>query len=133
MEKKELTYNATGRRKTSTARVRLFPNGTGKITVNGTDVKDYFPYATLIQELEQPLVITENREKFDVVANIKGGGFNGQAGALRHGISRALLLASEDYRAALKAEGFLTRDARKKERRKYGYKKARKSPQFSKR
>lgn len=133
MEKKQLTYDATGRRKTSTARVRLFPNGTGKITVNGTDVKDYFPYATLIQELEQPLVITENREKFDVVANIKGGGFNGQAGALRHGISRALLLASEDYRSALKAEGFLTRDARKKERRKYGYKKARKSPQFSKR
>ena len=133
MAKDKTIYTATGRRKTSTARVKLIPNGKGKIIVNGVEVNQYFPYKTLVQELEQPLVVTKTRQSFDVEANINGGGFSGQSGALRHGISRALLEASEDYRKVLKPYGFLTRDARKKERRKYGFKKARKSPQFSKR
>lgn len=125
-------YRGLGRRKSSVARVILTP-GTGKMIVNGKDINDYFPYKTLIQDVEQGFVITETINKFDVKANINGGGFSGQAGALRHGIVRALLQASGDYRAPLKAAGLLTRDSRIKERKKYGLKKARKSPQFSKR
>jgi small subunit ribosomal protein S9 len=130
---KELRYQGLGRRKTSSARVTLIAGGTGKITVNGKDVNDYFPYAVLVQDAKQGLVITETETDFDIIANIKGGGFSGQAGALRHGIVRALIVASPDYKPALKAAGLVTRDARVVERKKYGFKKARKSPQFSKR
>lgn len=125
-------YIGTGRRKTSVARVRLVP-GTGKIVVNGKDFEDYFAFDTLKVLAKEPLVITENLEKFDVKVNVKGGGFTGQAGAIRHGIARALLQVDEELRPTLKRAGFLTRDPRKKERKKYGLKKARKSPQFSKR
>lgn len=128
----DVMYRGLGRRKTSTARVVIKP-GTGNITVNGVEVNEYFPYATLVQDATQGLDITETRGSFDVVANIKGGGFNGQAGALRHGIVRALIEASADYKPALKAAGLVTRDARVKERKKYGLKKARRAPQFSKR
>lgn len=126
-------YKGTGRRKTSTARVILKPNGTGKITVNNKDVNDYFPYPTLVQDAKQGLEITNTTNDFDIVANIKGGGFTGQAGALRHGIVRALIEASNDYKPALKAAGLVTRDSRIKERKKPGLRKARRSPQFSKR
>ncbi len=126
-------YKGTGRRKTSTARVILKPNGSGKITVNNKDVNDYFPYPTLMQDAMQGLEITKTSKDFDIVANIKGGGFTGQAGALRHGIVRALIDASADYKPALKAAGLVTRDSRIKERKKPGLKKARRSPQFSKR
>lgn len=125
-------YIGTGRRKTSVARVRLVP-GTGKIVVNGKDFEDYFAFDTLKVLAKEPLVITENLEKFDVKVNVKGGGYTGQAGAIRHGIARALLQLDEELRPTLKRAGFLTRDPRKKERKKYGLKKARKSPQFSKR
>ena len=125
-------YQGLGRRKTSVARVTLTP-GTGKIVVNGKDISDYFPYATLVQDAEQGFVITKTKGQFDVRANIKGGGFTGQAGALRHGIVRALVESSADYKPELKKAGLVTRDARIKERKKYGLKKARRAPQFSKR
>ena len=125
-------YRGLGRRKTSVARVTLTP-GKGNITINGKDINDYFPYETLVQDATQGFVITKTENQFDVVANIKGGGFTGQAGALRHGIVRALIEASSDYKLPLKKAGLVTRDARVKERKKYGLKKARKAPQFSKR
>jgi len=125
-------FYGTGRRKKSIARVYLVP-GTGKITVNKRDIDEYFGLETLKLIVRQPLVLTENVEKFDVLVNVHGGGFTGQAGAIRHGISRALIQVDEDYRPALKKEGFLTRDPRMKERKKYGLKAARRAPQFSKR
>ena len=125
-------HYGTGRRKTSVARVYLVP-GTGKITINKKDIDEFFGLETLKTIVRQPLVATETTEKFDVLVNVYGGGTAGQAGAIRHGISRALLEADEDYRPSLKKAGFLTRDPRMKERRKYGLKKARKAPQFSKR
>jgi len=127
--KKPYLYG-TGRRKSSVARVHLFPNGTGAITINGRDIDDYFGLDTLKMVVRQPLELTGNTGKMDIVATVTGGGVSGQAGALRHGISRALLLASEDI---LKKAGFLTRDPRMKERKKYGLKAARRAPQFSKR
>ena len=122
----------TGRRKKAIARVRLVP-GTGKITVNKVDEKDYFKVDTLSIIVNQPLVLVDAKNKYDVFVNVYGGGLAGQAGACRHGIARALVLANEAYKADLKAAGFLTRDPRMKERKKYGLKKARKAPQFSKR
>lgn len=122
----------TGRRKNSIARVRLV-NGNGKITVNDKDLNEYFGVETLKVIVKQPLTVTNTLDKFDVVCTVKGGGISGQAGAIRHGISRALLQANSEYRPILKTSGFLTRDARMKERKKYGMKKARKAPQFSKR
>ena len=123
----------TGRRKSSTARVHLIPNGTGAITVNGRSLDEYFGLDTLKLIVRQPLMATDNVEKFDVEANVQGGGVSGQAGAIRHGIARALLKVDENYRGTLKAAGFLTRDPRMKERKKYGLKAARRAPQFSKR
>ncbi len=128
----QVQYYGTGRRKTSTARVRLVP-GTGKITVNGSEAKDYFPYETQLFILNQPLVATETQGTYDVLVNVHGGGFTGQAGAIRHGIARALLEADPEYRTVLKGEGFLTRDSRMKERKKYGLDAARSKPQHSKR
>lgn len=125
-------FYGTGRRKSSVARVRLFP-GTGNITINGRDIDDYFGLETLKLVINQPFGVTGTMGKFDIVANVTGGGFSGQAGAIRHGVARALLLADETYRPALKKAGFLTRDSRMKERKKYGLKKARRAPQFSKR
>ena len=122
----------TGRRKSSVARVRIVP-GTGKITINDRDIDDYFGLETLKVVVRQPLVATDTLGKFDVIAKVTGGGFTGQAGAIRHGLSRALLTVDEAYRPALKAAGFLTRDPRMKERKKYGLKAARRAPQFSKR
>jgi len=125
-------FSATGRRKSSTARVRLLP-GKGKITINDRDIESYFGLETLKTNVRQPLVATETVGKFDVFVNVKGGGLTGQAGAIRHGISRALLKFDENMRPTLKKEGFLTRDPRMKERKKYGLKAARRAPQFSKR
>lgn len=125
-------YWGTGRRKTSIARVRLVP-GNGKVTINKQDIEQYFDYETLRTIAREPLVITEQADKFDVLVNVEGGGFTGQAGAVRHGIARALLEADPELRPILKKAGHLTRDPRMKERKKYGLKKARKSPQFSKR
>ena len=133
-------WTATGRRKRSVARVKMV-GGTGKITVNGKDVNEYMPFATLVMDLKQPLVITNNENTFDITVNVKGGGFSGQTGAIRLGITRALLKFDENtdqtredsYRRILKAGGFITRDSRIKERKKYGLKKARRAPQFSKR
>ena len=125
-------YMATGRRKTSVARVRLVP-GSGKIIVNKKDIDEYFDYDTLKALIREPLIITDTLDKYDVYVNVKGGGFTGQAGAIRHGVSRALLEVNNELRPILKKAGFLTRDPRMKERKKYGLKKARKSPQFSKR
>ena len=122
----------TGRRKSSVARVYLVP-GTGKITINKRDIDEYFGLDTLKVIVRQPLVSTETSDKFDVLVNVKGGGYTGQAGAIRHGISRALLTVDGDYRPVLKKAGFLTRDPRMKERKKYGLKAARRAPQFSKR
>ena len=122
----------TGRRKSSVARVYLVP-GTGKITINKRDMDEYFGLETLKVIVRQPLVATETSDKFDVLVNVKGGGYTGQAGAIRHGISRALLTVDGDYRPVLKKAGFLTRDPRMKERKKYGLKAARRAPQFSKR
>ena len=122
----------TGRRKSSVARVRLVP-GTGKIVINDRTIDDYFGLETLKVVVRQPLVATDTLGKYDVIANVAGGGFTGQAGAIRHGISRALLQADAEYRPALKKAGFLTRDPRMKERKKYGLKGARRAPQFSKR
>ena len=127
-------YNyGTGRRKSSVARVRVYENGTGSIIINGRDIDDYFGLDTLKLIVRQPLVTTALVGKVDVEASVAGGGVTGQAGAIRHGISRALLLVDESYRAPLKAAGFLTRDPRMKERKKYGLKAARRAPQFSKR
>ena len=131
MAKKEALYG-TGRRKSSVARVRLLP-GKGNIVINGKTIDEYFGLETLKVTVRQPLVATETLGKFDVYANVTGGGFTGQAGAIRHGLSRALLEADEEFRAILKKEGFLTRDPRMKERKKYGLKAARRAPQFSKR
>lgn len=128
----QVQYYGTGRRKKSTARVRLVP-GTGKVTINGRDSKDYFPYETQLLILNQPLAATETEGTYDVLVNVHGGGFTGQAGAIRHGIARALLEADPEYRLTLKREGLLTRDARMKERYKYGLRSARRAPQFSKR
>ena len=125
-------YYGTGRRKTSVARVYLVP-GTGKITINKRDIEDHLGLEVLRMTVRQPLVATETSEKFDVCVNVIGGGMAGQAGAIRHGISRALLEADQDYRPVLKKAGFLTRDPRMKERKKYGLKAARRAPQFSKR
>ena len=125
-------YYGTGRRKSSVARVYLVA-GTGKITINKRTIDDYFGLETLKLVVRQPLVLTESIDKFDVLVNVRGGGYTGQAGAIRHGISRALLQADADYRPALKKAGFLTRDPRMKERKKYGLKAARRAPQFSKR
>ena len=122
----------TGRRKSAVARVCLVP-GTGKITINKRDIDEYFGLDTLKVIVRQPLVATETSDKFDVLVNVKGGGYTGQAGAIRHGISRALLTVDGDYRPVLKKAGFLTRDPRMKERKKYGLKAARRAPQFSKR
>ncbi|EPC20989.1 30S ribosomal protein S9 [Lacticaseibacillus paracasei] len=128
----QVQYAGTGRRKNSVARVRLVP-GTGKITMNGKDVRDYLPYENLITDLSQPFGITETTGSYDVLVNVSGGGFSGQAGATRHGIARALLTVDPDFRGPLKKAGMLTRDPRMKERKKYGLKKARKASQFSKR
>ena len=125
-------FYGTGRRKSSVARVRLY-NGTGTITINKRDIDDYFGLETLKVILRQPLVATKTEGKFDVLVNVKGGGFTGQAGAIRHGIARALLQVDADFRPVLKKAGYLTRDPRMKERKKYGLKKARRAPQFSKR
>ena len=125
-------YTALGRRKRSVAKVTLV-KGTGKITVNGKDVKDYMPYETLVMDLVQPLELTETKDQFDIEITVKGGGFSGQTGAIRLGIARALILANADNRPTLKTNGMVTRDARIKERKKYGLKKARRAPQFSKR
>ena len=125
-------FYGTGRRKKSVARVRLYP-GTGAITINGRDVDQYFGLETLKLIINQPFGVTETMGKYDVVANVVGGGISGQAGAIRHGIARALLVADDTTRGALKAAGLLTRDPRMKERKKYGLKAARRAPQFSKR
>ena len=137
---KKQTWNATGRRKSSVAKVILV-GGTGNITVNGVDVHDYMPYETLVMDLTQPLVLTDNLNRFDIDVKVSGGGFSGQTGAIRLGITRALLKFDENtdqtredsYRHILKNAGFITRDPRVKERKKYGLKKARRAPQFSKR
>ena len=136
---KDRRFYGTGRRKSSVARVTLIP-GKGKVTVNGRDVHEYFPHEVLVMDLMQPLEVTNNKETFDVVANVHGGGYTGQTGAIRLGIARALLeydaenAGKEDsYRSILKANGFITRDARAKERKKPGLKAARRAPQFSKR
>ncbi|CAM3243835.1 30S ribosomal protein S9 [Filibacter tadaridae] len=128
----QVQYIGTGRRKSSVARVRLVP-GDGTITINKRDVEDYVPYATLREIIKQPLVITETLGSYDILVNVDGGGFTGQAGAIRHGVARALLTVDPDFRPALKAAGLLTRDPRMKERKKPGLKGARRAPQFSKR
>ena len=131
-KKDNIVFYGTGRRKSSVARVRLV-EGTGKITINGKDIDEFFGLETLKVIVRQPLTVTNTTAKYDVIATVKGGGFTGQAGAIRHGIARALNEANQEYRPALKSNGFLTRDPRMKERKKYGLKKARKAPQFSKR
>ncbi len=128
----QVQYYGTGRRKSSVARVRLVP-GEGRIVINGREINEYFPFETLILVVKQPLVATETTGSYDVLVNVSGGGFTGQAGAIRHGIARALLQADPEFRPALKSAGYLTRDARMKERKKYGLKGARRAPQFSKR
>jgi len=128
----DTVYIGTGRRKKAVARVRLVP-GTGKITINKKDLEDYFPLEILRREVKRPFEVTGSEGKFDVIALVNGGGTTGQAGALRHGVSRALVEADAEYRPSLKAAGFLTRDPRMKERKKYGLKKARRASQFSKR
>jgi len=128
----QVQYYGTGRRKSSVARVRLVP-GSGKVVVNNVSAEDYFPHETLRLVINQPLEATENVGNYDVIANVRGGGFTGQAGAIRLGIARALLEADPEYRPVLKRAGLLTRDARAKERKKYGLKGARRAPQFSKR
>ena len=131
--KKRLQFWGTGRRKKAIARVRLIPAGTGIITINEKALEDYFPQGTTQYIVKQPLELLEVSAKYDVIVNVYGGGYTGQAGAIRLGIARALLLAEEGCRPALKKEGFLKRDPRAKERKKYGLKKARRAPQFSKR
>jgi len=129
---KQVVYSSTGKRKRSVARVRLFP-GEGKITVNSRDFKEYFKRESLVTVIIEPFRVTNTENAYDVIADLSGGGISGQAGALRHSISKALLEINVEYRPLLKREGFLTRDSRIKERKKYGLKKARKRPQFSKR
>ncbi|MEG1581667.1 MAG: 30S ribosomal protein S9 [Clostridia bacterium] len=129
---KKVQYWGTGRRKKAIARVRI-TEGTGKITINKEDIEEYFQLGNLKTIVRQPLVLTGTETKYDVTANVSGGGFTGQAGAVRHGLARALVIADETLKAAIKEAGYLTRDPRMKERKKYGLKKARKSPQFSKR
>ncbi len=131
-ESKQPYFYGTGRRKSSVARVRVYA-GSGNITINGRDTNDYFGLETLKLIVRQPLVLTDNADKFDIVCTVAGGGVTGQAGAIRHGLSRALLQYSDELRPALKKAGFLTRDPRMKERKKYGLKAARRAPQFSKR
>ena len=131
-KKAAIRYYGTGRRKCSVARVYLIP-GKGEITINKRNIDDYFGLETLKMIVRQPLALTQNEDKFDILVNVKGGGYTGQAGAIRHGISRALLEVDSEYRPILKKEGFLTRDPRMKERKKYGLKAARRAPQFSKR
>lgn len=131
-KKDNIVFYGTGRRKSSIARVRLI-EGTGKITINRKDIDEFFGLETLKVIVRQPLTVTNTTSKYDVIVTVKGGGFTGQAGAIRHGIARALNEANSEYRPALKQNGFLTRDPRMKERKKYGLKKARKAPQFSKR
>ena len=128
----KIVYIGTGRRKSSIARVRLV-EGSGKITINGKDIDEFFGLETLKVIVRQPLTVTNTTDKYDVICSVQGGGFTGQAGAIRHGIARALNAANIEFRPALKSNGFLTRDPRMKERKKYGLKKARKAPQFSKR
>ena len=128
----KIVYCRTGRRKSSIARVRLV-EGSGKITINGKDIEEFFGLETLKVIVRQPLTVTNTTDKYDVICSVQGGGFTGQAGAIRHGIARALNEANSEFRPALKTNGFLTRDPRMKERKKYGLKKARKAPQFSKR
>ncbi|HET6871760.1 MAG TPA: 30S ribosomal protein S9 [Sporolactobacillaceae bacterium] len=128
----QVQYYGTGRRKSSVARVRLVP-GDGKIVVNKRDINEYMDFETLKKIVRQPLVATETEGKYDVLVTVEGGGFTGQAGAIRHGIARALLQADPEYRGTLKRAGYLTRDPRMKERKKYGLKAARRAPQFSKR
>jgi small subunit ribosomal protein S9 len=130
--KKPYLYG-TGRRKSSVARVHLFPGGTGVITINGRTIDDYFGLETLKLLVRQPLTVTDNLGKYDIETTVTGGGVTGQAGAIRHGVARALLLVDQNYRPVLKAAGLLTRDPRMKERKKYGLKAARRAPQFSKR
>ena len=133
MAKKEnVVFYGTGRRKSSVARVRLV-EGNGEITINGKDIDEFFGLETLKVIVRQPLTVTNTTSKYDVICTVKGGGFTGQAGAIRHGIARALNEANTEYRPVLKSSGFLTRDPRMKERKKYGLKKARNAPQFSKR
>jgi len=129
---KQVVYSATGKRKQSIARVKLFP-GEGKIMVNSRDFKEYFKRESLVTIIMEPFRLTNTENAYDIIADLSGGGISGQAGALRHSISKALLEINEEYRPILKREGFLTRDSRVKERKKYGLKKARKRPQFSKR
>ena len=131
-KREKITFYGTGRRKKSIARVRLV-NGNGNITINNKALDEFLGVETLKVIVKQPLVATNSLDKFDVIAKVTGGGISGQAGAIRHGIARALVEANSEYRPTLKAAGFLTRDARMKERKKYGLKKARKAPQFSKR
>ncbi len=131
--KKKLQFWGTGRRKKAVARVRLIPGGNGNIVINKRSIDDYCATETVKLIIKQPLVLTETSAKYDVFVNVVGGGFTGQAGAICHGISRALILAEPELRATLKKAGFLTRDPRMKERKKYGLKKARRAPQFSKR
>ena len=131
--KKKLQFWGTGRRKKAVARVRLIPGGAGNIVINKRSIDDYCDLETVKLIIKQPLVLTETLSKYDVFVNVVGGGFTGQAGAIRHGISRALIIAEPELRAELKKAGFLTRDPRMKERKKYGLKKARRAPQYSKR
>ena len=128
----KVQYMGTGRRKKSIARVRLVP-GNGKVVINNRDIENYFGLETLRMIVNQPLVLTATKDRFDVLVNVHGGGFTGQAGAIRHGITRALIKADENLKSELKKAGFVTRDPRMKERKKYGLKKARRAPQFSKR
>ena len=132
-ESKKKYFYGTGRRKSSVARVRVYENGTGSIIINGRDIDDYFGLETLKLIVRQPLVTADVNGKVDVVATVTGGGVSGQAGAVRHGVARALVAMNPEYHAALKAAGFMTRDPRMKERKKYGLKAARRAPQFSKR
>ena len=132
-ESKKKYFYGTGRRKSSIARVRVYENGTGSITINGRDIDEYFGLETLKLIVRQPLATTDLLGKVDLVVTVTGGGVSGQAGAIRHGISRALVVLNPEYRPALKAAGFMTRDPRMKERKKYGLKAARRAPQFSKR
>lgn len=131
--KKKIQFWGTGRRKKAVARVRLIPGGEGAITINKRDIAEYFPQDTLKLIVRQPIVLTNTSDKYDIFVNVNGGGYTGQAGAIRHGIARALIVAEPELRPAIKKAGYLTRDPRAKERKKYGLKKARKAPQFSKR
>lgn len=131
--KKKIQYWGTGRRKKAVARVRIIPEGTGRIIINKRDIDDFFGLDTLKLIVRQPLELTQTTDKWDIYVNVQGGGFTGQAGAIRHGIARALVEANPDYKTVLKQACFLTRDPRMKERKKYGLKKARRAPQFSKR